>query len=71
MIIYEIKIKIGDRLGSGINVNVEMVFFDGFGKYMKFVKLDNWFRDDFECGYWDVFIIKDDIDILEVIEIKL
>lgn len=48
MIIYEIKVKIGDWLGVGIDVNVEIVFFDGFGRKMKFVFLDNWLRNDFE-----------------------
>lgn len=58
-------------MGFGIDVNVEIVFFDGFGRKMKFVFLDNWLRNDFEVRQLDVFIIKDDIDIFDVIEIKI
>uniref|UniRef100_A0A8W8HT92 Allene oxide synthase-lipoxygenase protein n=1 Tax=Magallana gigas TaxID=29159 RepID=A0A8W8HT92_MAGGI len=71
MTTYEIKIKTGDRLGSGTNANIEIVLFDGSGKHTKPAKLDNLFRDDFERGHLDVFTIKDETDIPEVTEIKL
>ncbi|XP_062567276.1 polyunsaturated fatty acid 5-lipoxygenase-like, partial [Saccostrea cucullata] len=68
---YQIKVKTGDRLGSGTDANIEIVLLGSCGKQTESANLDCWFRDDFERCKTDVITIHDKTNIPEVNEIKL
>lgn len=60
MTTYEIRLKTGDRKGSGTDANEEIVLLDGSGRQTKPAFLDNWLRNDFKANKFDVFTINDD-----------
>lgn len=54
---YMVYVCIGDLKGVGINVNVKICLYDSEGNVMQDIMLDNFFCDDFEVGFMDIFYV--------------
>ena len=52
---FVIKVKTGDRMGAGTDANVNMIIYDKEGNSSDEITLDNYLKDDFECGREDTF----------------
>lgn len=52
-----VYVCIGDLKGVGINVNVKICLYDSEGNVMQDIMLDNFFWDDFEVGFMDIFYV--------------
>ncbi|KAJ8298470.1 hypothetical protein KUTeg_025001 [Tegillarca granosa] len=69
--IYKVLVKTGDRKRAGTDANVRIVLHGENDNATQPTKLDKRFRDDFERGKLDDFLIKDDTYLEKIHKIEL
>lgn len=68
---YTIYVKTGDKKFAGTDANVYIILCDSAGNRTKSFHLDKFFRDDFERGNLDDFVLEDEVDLCDIDEIEL
>lgn len=66
---YEILVKTGDNKNAGTDANVYCQLVDSEGKCSKDIKLDVWWRNDFEKGNIDNFNVKNESELGDIVKI--
>lgn len=68
---YVVNVKTGDQLHAGTDANVYISLYSETGEKTERIKLDYFFRDDFERGQLDSFQLKNIPRYNEIIKIEL
>lgn len=68
---YVVNVKTGDQIHAGTDANVFIILHSETGEKSKPIKLDYFFRDDFERGQLDVFQLKAIAHLKDIHKIEL
>lgn len=68
---YTVIVKTGDKKFAGTDANVYIILYDSGGQKTQEFNLDKYFRDDFERGQIDDFVLEDDVDLKDISMIEL
>lgn len=68
---FIVYVKTGDKKFAGTDANVRIKLHDDYGHVTREVKLDNFFRNDFERGQTDSFGLKKLLKLENVYKIEL
>lgn len=68
---YLVRVKTGDKKFAGTDANVRIIIHGNDGRKTEETLLDNFFKNDFEIGSVDTFIIESDVNIPTVERIEI
>lgn len=68
---YEFIVRTGDRKFAGTDANVRVILHGDGGKMTDKMRLHNVFRDDFEQGQTDMFLVKKQLKLWNIEKLEL
>ena len=68
---YVVHVRTGDRKRAGTDANIRIIFHDNRGNKTDKIRLHNVFKNDFECGHIDEFVIQKQADLETIEKIEL
>lgn len=68
---YTVHVKTGDKKFAGTDANVFIILYDSGGNKTQEFHLDKFFRDDFERGQLDDFVLEANVDLKNISMIEL
>lgn len=68
---YIVRVRTGDRKRAGTDANIRVIFHDNHGNKTDKIRLHNVFKNDFECGQLDEFVIskQTNLEVIDKIEL--
>ena len=68
---YTIKVRTGDRKRAGTDANIRIMLHDGNGNKTDKMRLHHVFKNDFECGQIDTFLMPKQRNLESIEKIEL
>ena len=68
---YIVRVRTGDRKRAGTDANIRIIFYDDTGNKTDKIRLHHVFKNDFECGNTDEFVIQKQRDLSTIVKIEL
>ncbi|WAQ98210.1 AOSL-like protein [Mya arenaria] len=68
---YVVLVRTGDRKRAGTDANIRIIFHDNQGKKTDKIRLHHVFKNDFECGNIDEFVIQKQANLTTVDKVEL
>lgn len=68
---YVVRVRTGDRKRAGTDANIRIIFYDHHGNKTDKIRLHHVFKNDFECGKTDEFVIQKQPNLEKIEKIEL
>lgn len=68
---YEFSVRTGDRKFAGTDANVKVILHGDGGRKTEKIRLSNMFKDDFEQGQLDTFLVKKQFKLRNIEKLEI